>query len=182
MKKEIVEVGFPLKKHLIYYHDMLQKHGLELVFACVTHDLYYAKNTNFENLTERQIKDRCVRLRMSGSEVNTKSFVENEKILGQEQELIKQGYTKVFDTIKLDFHYHKKGMKSRIQLQDILNLGLLVYYDNVDYNNFSAEQQRKLLIDELNSYGFKFKQTDLCMDKLRTFYFGKKMYSKNVNA
>ena len=41
--KTIVEVGMPLTENMIYYHDMLQKHGLELVFACITHDLYYAK-------------------------------------------------------------------------------------------------------------------------------------------
>ena len=182
MEKEIVELGFPLKKHLVYYHDMLQKHGLNIVYACVTHDLYYAKSTNFEGLTEKQIKDNCIRLRASSTELNTQSLKDNKNIQNQEEELIKQGYQKIFDTIKFDFHYSKEGMSSRIQLQDILNLGLLVYYDNPDYYNYDPKQQRKLLIDELNSYGFRFKETDLCLDKLRTFYYGKKMYSKNVNA
>lgn len=175
----IVEVGMPLKKNLIYYHDMLQKHGLELVFACITHDLYYAKNTNFDGLTEKQMKDACVRLRMSGGGINTKPLGNNKKMLKQEQELIKQGYTKVFDTIKFDFHYHKEGMNSRIQLQDIKDIGLLVYYNNDDYYKYPLKKQRQLLIEELNTYGFKFKQTDLGLDKLRTFYYGKKMYSEN---
>ncbi len=182
MEKEIVEVGFPLKKQLIFYHDMLQKHGLRLVFACITHDVYYAKNTNFDGLTEKQIKDKCTRLRMSGGGINTKPLGDNKKMLRQEKQLVSQGYTKVFDTIKFDFHYHKDGMKTYIQLQDILDLGLLVYYNNTDYDNFAPDKQRELLIDELNTYGFKFKQTDLCLDKLRSFYYGKKMFSKNVNA
>ncbi len=181
MEREIVEVGFPLEKQIIYYHDMLQKHGLELVFACITHDLYYAKNTNFDGLTEKQIKDKCTRLRMSGGGINTAPLGNNEKMLQKEKELKSQGYTKVFDTIKFDLHYRKEGMKTYIQLQDILHLGLLVYYNNNDYNDFSPEKQRELLINELNTYGFNFKQTDMCLDKLRTFYHGKKMYSKNVN-
>ena len=178
----IVEVGLPLKKNLIYYHDMFQKHGLELVFACITHDLYYAKNTKFDGLTERQMKDACIRLRMSGGGINTKPLGNNKKILKQEQELIKQGYTKVFDTLKFDFHYFKEGMNTRIQLQDIKDIGLMVYYNNHNYDKFSATKQRAHLIEELNSFGFKFKQTDLGLDKLRTFYYGKKMYSENQNG
>ena len=180
MKKEIVEVGLPLKKHLIYYHDMLQKHGLELIFACTTHDLYFAKNPNFDGLTEKQIKDACTRLRFS-NKINTPPIA-NAKIKKQEQELKKQGYTKVFDTIKFDFHYQKEGMASRVQLQDIKDIGLIVYYDNPDYYNYSRKKQRQLLIEELNSYGFNFKQTDLGLNKLQTFYYGKKMYGENQNA
>ncbi len=178
----IVEVGMPLKKHLIYYHDMLQKQGMQLVFACITHDLYYAKDTNFDGLTENQMKNACIRLRMSGGGINTKPLGNNKKMLQQEQELIKQGYTKVFDTIKFDFHYMKDGMNTRIQLQDIKDLGLLVYYNNHDYDKYSPKKQRELLIKELNGYGFNFKQTDLGLDKLRTFYYGKKMYSENQNG
>ena len=73
-------------------------------------------------------------------------------------------------------------MKDYIQLQDIKDIGLLVYYNNHDYNDYTPEKQRKCLIDELNSYGFNFKETDLGLDKLRPFYYGKKMYSENQNA
>ena len=37
--KLVVEGGMKLDKNLVYYHDMLIKHGLTLNFACVTHDL-----------------------------------------------------------------------------------------------------------------------------------------------
>ena len=179
MEKEIIEVGLPLEKDLIYYHDMLQKRGLQLVFSCVTHDFYYAKDTNFDKLTENQIKNACVRLRICNK--LDKPLRSDKKILKQKQELIKQGYKKVFDTIKFDFHYHKEGMSSRIQLQDIKDIGLLVYYDNGQYDKYSPKKQRQLLIEELNSYGFNFKQTDLDLDKLRTLYYGKKMFSENQN-
>ena len=73
-------------------------------------------------------------------------------------------------------------MKSKVQLQDIKNVGLLVYYDNPNYYGYSLEEQRKMLFKELNSYGFSFKETDLGLDKLRTLYYGKEMYSKNQNG
>ena len=73
-------------------------------------------------------------------------------------------------------------MKSRVQLQNIKDIGLLVYYDNPDYYEYSTNEQRKLLLNELNSYSFNFKETDLGLDKLRTLYYGKEMYSDNQNA
>ena len=73
-------------------------------------------------------------------------------------------------------------MKSKIQLQDIKDIGLLVYYDNPDYYEYAEDEQRTLLLKELNSYGFNFKETDLGLDKLRTLYYNKEMFSKNQNA
>ena len=73
-------------------------------------------------------------------------------------------------------------MKSRIQLQDIENIGLLLYYDNPDYYELSLDEQRNALIDELNSYGFDFSYDILGLDKLRTLYYKKEMYSKNQNG
>ena len=73
-------------------------------------------------------------------------------------------------------------MKSKIQLQDIKDIGVLVYYDNPNYYEYSLDEQRKMLFKELNSYGFSFKETDLGLDKLRTLYYRKEMYSKNQNG
>ena len=73
-------------------------------------------------------------------------------------------------------------MKSRIQLQEIENVGLVLYYDNPDYYSLEFDEQRNKLIDELNSYGFNFKYSDLGIDKLRTLYFKKECYSKNQNG
>ena len=72
-------------------------------------------------------------------------------------------------------------MKSRIQLQDIENVGLLIYYDNPDYYELPLDNQRNALINELNSYGFDFDYNTLGLDKLRTLYYKKEMYSKNQN-
>ena len=79
----------------------------------------------------------------------------------------------------LFYNYYKHG---KVQLQQIENIGLLVYYDNKDYYEFDLEIQRKKLIDELNSYGFDFHYDISGLDKLRTLYYGKEMYSKNQNG
>ena len=92
------------------------------------------------------------------------------------------GYKKVFDTTKKDHHYYKDGMNSKVQLQEIDNIGLLVYYDNSNYYEYDLDTQREKLIDELNSYGFNFNYDELGVDKLRTLYYGKECTSKNQNG
>jgi hypothetical protein len=183
MLKLVVEVGMPLDKSLIYYHDMLIRKGLKMQFACVTHDLYYTKE-KLDGLTENQMKKACVRLRNLEGVIgkNKDPKADLETIKKQENELIAKGYKKVFDTIKFDFQYYLEGMSSYIQLQDIKDVGLLLYYDNDRYYELSLDEQRKALFDELNSYGFNFKETDMGLDKLRTLYYGKPMYSKNQNG
>jgi len=179
MSKLVLEIGMKLDKNLIFYHDMLNEKGLKLIFSIYTHDIYYAKECNFDGMSENEIKNACVRIRycqkLNAEESN---FKENTK---KEKDLIKKGYKKVFDTSKLDFHYANKKMKSRVQIQDIKDIGLLVYYDNPKYYKYDENKQRKLLLEELNSYGFSFKESDLGLDKLRTLYYGKEMFSTNQN-
>lgn len=171
MTELIVEVGMKLDKSLKYYDKLLKENGLSRVFSCVTHDVYYTKLESFEGLTENQIKNNCIRIR------NPKK-ADKQK----EKELIKDGYKKVFDTKKKDFHYANDTMKSRIQLQQIKSIGLVVYYDNPDYYKYPLNEQRKMLLNELNSYGFSFKENDLGIDKLRTLYYGKPLFSENQNG
>lgn len=184
MAKLVVEVGMPLDKNLIYYHDKLIKHGLTLSFACVTHDLYYTKEKSFDGLTENQIKNVCIRIRKIEGVIGiNKDKVKTDKeIEDAESDLLKQGYYKVFDTIKIDFQYKKPDWYNYIQLQDIKDVGLMVYWEHNIFYELPEDEQRKELLKELNSYGFEFKETDLGLDKLRTLYYGKKMYSKNQNA
>ena len=170
----VLEIGLKLDKSLIYYHDMLLKNGLTLDFSYITHDIYYT-DKNLDNLTENQMKNSCVRLRYCDG-------INKTELDNKENELIKNGYRKVFDTLKIDFQYSKKPMKSKVQLQDIKDVGLLVYYDNPDYYELPLKEQREKLIDELNSYGFNFKYNELGIDKLRTLYYQKEMYSENQNG
>lgn len=171
MKETILEVGMLLDKNFSFYNKMLKNNGLKQVFKCTTHDIYFTKEKSFDGLSENQIKNSCIRIR------NPKKC-DKDKIAN----LLKDGYHKVFDTIKKDYHYQNSTMKSRVQLQKIKNIGLVVYYDNPDYYNLPEEEQRLSLLKELNSYGFSFSEQDLGIDKLRSLYYNKKLYSKNQNA
>lgn len=183
MAKLVLEVGMELDRNIEYYHQLLTKKGLSILFSCRTHDVYYAKNNNFDGLTENAIKNSCQRIRyVEPLNVKIRKNKEFKYKKKQEKKLIKEGYFKVFDTTKIDYQYGNEAMKSRIQLQNIEDIGLLVYYDNPDYYEFEETKQRKMLLDELNSYGFNFHENDLGLDKLRTLYYGKKMYSSNQNA
>lgn len=184
MAKLVLEVGMPLSKSLIYYHDMLISHGLSLGFACVTHDLYYTKEKTLDGLTENQMKRACVRIRkiegMIG--VNKDKTKTDAEIREEEDKLLNEGYHKVFDTIKMDFQYKKPDWYNYVQLQDIKDVGLLVYWDHDIFYELPEDEQFKKLLEELNSFGFEFKDGDLGVDKLRTLYYGKTMYSRNQNG
>lgn len=208
MKQTIVEIGMLLDNEIEYYQKLLEKQGAETVFCVETHDLYYTNNTRaeLEKMTEKQIKDSCVRLRecwaFGGSEFsgdleekysasNYKLFDEKKKdsFKFKNSELKKYiktledaGWLLFFDTFKRDYQYKLGDMKSRIQLQEIDNIGLVLYYDNPDYYNMPEDVQRKSLIDELNSYGFDFDYAEPGIDKLKTLLKGTPHFSNNQNA
>lgn len=201
----VVEVGFKLNENIKYYEEILSSHNAINRFNCKTHDIYWT-NKNLENMTENEMKNSCIRLRItegfggvdfSGvSKIsyrfqNVDNFIVNkgnqkELTLEEVHEYIKKiennGYVKAFDISKVDYQYSIGDMKSRIQLQDIENIGLLIYYDNPDYYELPFDAQRNALINELNSYGFDFDYDTLGLDKLRTLYYKKEMYSKNQNG
>jgi len=201
----VVEVGFKLNNDISYYKEVLEKNNAINRFNCKTHDIYWT-NKDLNGLSENEMKKACIRLRItegfggidfSGiSRVsyrfqNVDNFIvktDNQKELTYEEvenyikEIENKGYVKVFDTSKKDYQYSIGNMKSRIQLQDIEDVGLLVYYDNPDYYELPLKEQRNKLIDELNSYGFNFDYNDLGLDKLRTLYYGKEMFSENQNG
>ena len=189
---EVVEIGIKLKQNFSYYDSILKNHGLDNDFNVQTHDLYYT-NKNIDGLSENEMKRACIRLRSCNKEpfkvqnnllpelgINQVSLTELKDF---EEKLFQLGYQKIFDTFKYDHQYCKDGMKSKIQLQEIEHVGLLVYYDNPLYYVLPLEEQRKKLIDELNSYGLtEFNYDTLGIDKLRTLYYQKECYSKNQQA
>ena len=66
--------------------------------------------------------------------------------------------------------------------KEIEDIGLVVYYDNSNYYDLPFDEQRNKLIDDLNSFGFEFNYDTLGLDKLRTLYYKKEMFSKNQNG
>ena len=190
----VVELGLYLDRPYLYYEDILKQNGLKCVFECVTHDLYYTNNdfSNIDNMTERELKDVCIRVRKVNDgdyEIQNKILkeykrkkIKSSKINKLEKEFKQYGYRKVFDTIKYDHQWYKEGMTTRVQLQETKDIGLLVFLDNKAYYEFDLENQRRKLIDELNSYGFNFNYDTLGLDKLRTLYYRKECFSKNQNG
>ena len=187
----IVEVGFKLDRDFNYYDEMLKSKGLVNDYNVITHDIYYS-NQDLNNMSENEMKNACIRLRSCNnsdykiqnnlvSDLNINS-VKINSLDKFEEKIHKLGYRKVFDTTKKDHHYFKDGMNSKIQLQEIEDIGLLVYFDNSNYYELNLDAQRNKLIDELNSYGFDFTYDTLGLDKLRTLYYKKEMFSKNQNA
>ena len=148
---KIVEVGIKLSKDYSFYENLLKNNGLNNDFNVKTHDIYYT-NKNLDNLSENEMKNSCIRLRSC----NDSSFkVQNnlikelninevplDKLTDFEKRLYELGYKKIFDTLKYDHHYYKDGMNSKIQLQEIKDIGLLVYYDNSIYYELSLDEQR----------------------------------------
>lgn len=176
-----------------YYEKILMKNGLSKVFSVITHDIYYTKN-NLDDMSEYEMKKACIRLRSCNNkdydiqncndEYIDKKKVKNNclSMLIFDKMMKKRGYVKVFDTIKHDYHYYKDGMTSRIQIQDTKDIGLLLYYDNEKYYGIPENEQRRMLIDELNSYGLSFNYDILGFDKLRTLYYKEDKYSNNQNT
>ena len=190
----VVELGLYLDRPYLYYENILKQNGLKCVFECVTHYLYYTNNnfSNIDNMTEKELKDVCIRVRKVNDgdyEIQNKILkeykrkkIKSSKINKLEKEFKQYGYRKVFDTIKYDHQWYKEGMTTRVQLQETKDIGLLVFLDNKAYYEFDLENQRRKLIDELNSYGFNFNYDTLGLDKLRTLYYRKECFSNNQNG
>ena len=199
----VLEVGFKLNKDLKSYQEILKNPNVVNCWNCEIHDIYYKQE---DNLSANEMKNSCIRLRLTKILNGTtqsyrfqnfnlycskykNSFHTEDSFNANKftykyylKKLERKGLKKIFDTYKVDYQYSIGNMKSRIQLQDIKDIGLLLYYDNPDLYELSLEEQRKKLIDELNNYGFDFKYSDLGLDKLRTLYYKKEMYSKNQNS
>ena len=209
MEETIVEVGLLLEEEPNVYEKILEDVGAVNVYNCETHDLYWTnkKYAELEKMTENQIKNACVRFRIVNGVGGTKwdgdysvsMRFENFNVYDAagddrfdcdmdefkqiQAELEGAGWYLIFDTFKRDYQYKIDDMKSMIQIQDIDNVGLVLYYDNPDYYRVEdVDTQRAMLIDELNGYGFAFKKEDLGIDKLRTLLTGKSCFSNNQNG
>ena len=202
--KLVVELGLKLDKDYNYYDEMLRNHGFKKIKKVITKDIYYT-NKNLDGLSENEMKNACVRFRtyhiIERNEIKEDTFVfqlqnftifdnkyekskkcDKEDFKEYEKLLTSNGWNKIFDIEKTDTQYKNDSIDSMIQLQSTTGLRLLVYYDNPKYYDINLEKQRRLLIDELNSYGFNFDYNILGLDRLRTLYYKKEMYSKNQNA
>ena len=196
MKSAPVEVAFMLNESLEFYHNMLTQNGLENVFKITTHDIYLA-NQCIDGLTENEIKNACIRLRSCYKigeqdkifkvQNNLCENMQIKEVLVSDlplflEEMEKQGYFMVIDTLKQDYHFANSVMQSRVQLQQIKDIGLVLYYDNSEYYHLPYSEQRISLINELNSYGFNFDLNTPDWNKLESLRDGKLSLHENKNG
>lgn len=194
-----VELGILLDKDYDYYKDLIMKNNeLDHEYIIETWDSYYT-NKSLDNLTENEMKKACIRQRNvkfeSSNEIkyslqNMKIINKNDSWYSKEElddeisELEKIGFKKIekLTTHKIDYQLHLKNTsKVGLQFQLIDKIGLVLYYDNKKYYDLEEQDQRKKLIDELNSYGLSISYDTLGLDKLRTLYHGENKYSLNQN-
>lgn len=188
-----VEIGFLLENKLDYYEKIITENNCNYLFKNEMIDMYYSNEDNFDNCTEYEIKEKCIRLRFGRRETDFKytggfqnckianldDSPYNEQILSK---IIEKGYKLKFIMHKTDIHYRHKNINGDIQFQEVDGFGLMLFYYNPDYYNYDETTQRKMLIDDLNTFGFNFKYDDLGVDRLRSLYFNELKYSSNQNT
>lgn len=187
MAKVEIEVGFKINQSLEQAEKLLIDNGFECTYKTITHDVYFGKNINFDSFDETQIKRSLIRCRNFTSLENLKILDETlpDKIKVDFASLVKylqlfleHGYEVIFDTKKTDWIY-KKG-ECYHQLQNIEKIGLLDYVYNREIfdKGLSEDEQFNELSKQMEELGFTL-QYPLGVDKLRSLYRGKLMFSKN---
>ncbi|MFI3307349.1 MAG: hypothetical protein R3Y21_02160 [Mycoplasmatota bacterium] len=178
------EIALKVDYDLDYCGKLLESNGFKNINTYYTNDEYYAKELNVKD--EDSLKESCVRIRRCRKNNDIFCIVYNYNIFDTKHEnhfesdeeeikkiielLNKNKYKLILDTKKIDYQYNYD--KKCIQLQDIEKIGFVLYYDNKDYYKYDEDKQRKLLVDELNSYGFKFNYDEPQLNKLEILLTG----------
>lgn len=169
-----VEVGYLCNNSINYYDDLLKKQKVDNYFNTCVKDIYYSKKdiNKLQEMASNDIKESCIRIRFSKSITNNSRYkkfrIQNYEGLlnifnddfyayrefdNIQRKLIENGFKKVISTEKIDYQY----MDGYLQLQDVQDIGLIVYYYNPKYFYESVDVQKKLLTQELKEIGFEFK-------------------------
>lgn len=184
-----IEVGFKIKEDKLEAEKILLNDGFINTFKTAhTRDIYFGKNNDFDDKSEKEIKDSLVRLRGSTLFENLKLLDENipdgkinvdfTTAVSYFNRLFKAGYKVVFDTEKTDWIY-KKG-KYIHQLQDIKGIGLVdyVYFCEPESGELNEDKLFSKLKEEMNRLGFTL-EYELGVDKLKSLHKGKLQFSKS---
>ena len=180
-----IEVAFKILDSKEQAERILIEKGFKNLFKTVTRDIYFGKNYDFRGKSEEQIKRSLIRWRNLGGFDNLSLLDDkfpNRKKYGFRKSLkivkilLKDGYEIVFDTKKSDWVYEKD--KYCHQLQDIKDIGLLDYvYAKFD-EDLSEDEMFENLKKHMQELGLSL-EYDLGVDKLRSLYCKKLMFSKN---
>jgi len=187
-----VELGFLLDNNLDYYEKIITNNNCKYLGKNQMIDMYYSNQNNFDNMTELEIKNACIRLRFGIHKGSLKykggfqnCIIDNKSDSEYSDELlaniINDGFKLKYTMHKTDIHYKHSIINGDIQFQEVDGFGLMIFYYNPDYFNLDEETQRRKLIDDLRVFGFDFNYESLGVDRLRSLYYGELKYSLNQN-
>mgnify|MGYP003302131883 FL=1 len=139
--------------------------GFEEFYKVITISSYYKlkKDNDFNHST---LKSRCKRIRyveplvkFENDYQNYKEWIKEykyEECINDENELLNNGYEKIYTDEKTDYVYKNKNEKDMyFQIQDIKGDCLIIAYDNKNYYEFDEIIQRKKLIQDILKYGIE---------------------------
>ncbi len=196
------EIAILLDKDINYYKEIIKSNN-KVVFeqTIETWDKYYT-NKDLNGLSEKDIKNSCIRNRnvifyghttdeSLYDKLELKYSLQNMKLINEEntwltktefdnkiKEIESKGFNLVskLTTHKIDYQFRLENMKSALQFQLIDNIGLVLYYDNPDYYDLSKEEQKDRLLKEIESYNIPI-TNKYSLDKLRTLLYDEIKYS-----
>ena len=165
----IEEIELPIEGKKEDIDKMLLENGFEEFFKVLTITSYYLPmNESLENYYT--LKERCKRIRYVEPMTKFKNqwqdyekWIKNydiEECKKEEDELIKNGFKKIYTDEKTDWVYKKiDEEKMYFQIQDIKDDCLMIAYDNEKYYDLEKIKQREMLIEDIQKYGIKILDT-----------------------
>ena len=166
----IEEIELPIKGNKEDIEKMLLAKGFEIFYKILTITNYYLPiNESMEN--HRTLKERCKRLRYVEPMTKFKNEWQDyeqwikkysiQECKKEENEILKQGYKKIYTDEKTDWVYKKTDEeKMYFQIQDIKADCLMIAYDNENYYELDRKEQRKKLIKDVEKYGIEIIDID----------------------
>ena len=161
----IEEIELSIKGNKEDIEQRLLSNGFQIFYKVFTITNYYLPvNESLEN--HNTLKERCKRIRyvepmtkFKNEWQNYKEWIKDYNIKDckkEEDEILKQGFKKIYTDEKTDWVYKKIDEKKMFfQIQDIKDDCLIIAYDNEKYYDFDSTKQRKCLIDDVEKYGIE---------------------------
>lgn len=161
----IEEIELSIKGNKEDIEQRLLSNGFQIFYKVLTITNYYLPvNESLEN--HNTLKERCKRIRyvepmtkFKNEWQNYKEWIKDYNIKDckkEEDEILKQGFKKIYTDEKTDWVYKKIDEKKMFfQIQDIKDDCLIIAYDNEKYYDFDSTKQRKCLIDDVEKYGIE---------------------------
>ena len=166
----IEEIELPINGKKEEIEEILLANSFQIFYKVLTITNYYLPiNESMEN--HSTLKERCKRLRYVEPMTKFKNEWQDyeqwikkysiQECKKEENEILKQGYKKIYTDEKTDWVYKKTDEeKMYFQIQDIKDDCLMIAYDNENYYDLDRKEQRKKLIEDVEKYGIEIIDID----------------------